>query len=78
MMIIFLLGILERQKGNLIVLLRMKRILSLSVKKVKVGSYKSRDGAEQDEFIELRFIDSWKFMDNTLKDLVQNLTPTFF
>jgi len=38
MMIIILLEILERQKGNLIVLLRMKRIIhvSLSVKQLRL------------------------------------------
>jgi len=37
MMLIFLLKILERLKGNLIVLLRMKINISLSVKKLRLG-----------------------------------------
>ena len=77
-MLILLLNILERLKGNLIAESEEKYI-SFS-KKVKVGSYKDKDGVERDDFIELRFIDSLKFMitGNNLEKLVKNLTPECF
>jgi len=50
---------LRVQHRNLIVE-NEEKCISFS-KKVKVGSYKNKDGVERADFIELRFIDSMKF-----------------
>ena len=44
-------------------------------KNVKVGSFNDKDGVERDVFIELRFIDSMKFMNDFLEKLAKNIPP---
>ena len=46
--------------------------ISFSIK-VEVGSYKDKNGEEKLKEIELRFIDSFKFMSSSLDSLVNNL-----
>ena len=41
--------------------------------KVKVDKYTDRNGMEKSKEIELRFIDSFKFMSSSLDSLVNNL-----
>ena len=48
--------------------------------KVAVDKYQDKEGNERDRFIELRFIDNFKFMasslDSLMNNLVQGLGPT--
>ena len=46
--------------------------ISFSIK-VPVGSYIDKNGEEKDKLIELRFIDSFKFMSSSLDSLTKNL-----
>ena len=46
--------------------------ISFSIK-VKVDKYKDKEGNEKYKEIELRFIDSFKFMSSSLDSLVNNL-----
>ena len=46
--------------------------ISFSIK-VPVGSYMDKNGEEKDKLIELRFIDSFKFMSSSLDSLTKNL-----
>ena len=46
--------------------------ISFSIK-VPVDSYIDKNGEERDKLIELRFIDSFKFMSSSLDSLTKNL-----
>ena len=47
-------------------------------KKIKVDEYQSRDGKNVSLNMELRFIDSYKFLQTSLTNLVKNLQPDDF
>ena len=47
-------------------------------KKIKVDEYQSRDGKNVSLNMELRFIDSYKFLQTSLANLVKNLQPDDF
>ena len=46
--------------------------ISFSIK-VQIDSYIDKNGEEKDKLIELRFIDSFKFMSSSLDSLTKNL-----
>ena len=56
-------GMIEKNKADYI---------SFSIK-VPVDSYIDKNGEEKDKLIELRFIDSFKFMSSSLDSLTKNL-----
>ena len=47
-------------------------------KHIKVGEYKSETGKMKEITFEIRFIDSFKFLQTSLANLVSNLQPTDF
>ena len=59
------------------VFLQQKKNTFLS-KKIKVDEYQSRDGKNVFLNMELRFIDSYKFLQTSLANLVKNLQPDDF
>ena len=47
-------------------------------KKIKVDEYQSRNGRTVSLYLELRFIDSYRFLQTSLANLVRNLQPEDF
>ena len=69
---------LSSLKGDLICIPSTEEKYISFSKKIKVDEYQSRDGKNVSLNMELRFIDSYKFLQSSLANLVKNLQPDDF
>ena len=69
---------LGKTEGNISIFQQIKKIISVSVKKILVDSFTDKDGKEHKVYFEIRFIDSIKFLLYGLEKLVPNLPKESF